>query len=81
MSAFWFHYNKPASAQEKRPVMSVHFKGACHLVHQVVCDVRLVTRERTTQPRMVMWGRGVVRLRRNTLNDGRAYTVATITAD
>jgi hypothetical protein len=52
MTAFWFHYNKPASAKAGHPVLTVHHKGACLLVRNIVCS----------QPRVVMAGRGSVRL-------------------
>lgn len=66
MSAFWFHYNRPASAQQGHPIMTVHYKGECHLVRDVVCDVPVHTRERTKQPRLVMAGNGDVSISNNT---------------
>ena len=63
MRAFWFHYNKPASAQQKRNVLSLHFMGKCHLVHDIEVDVPLKTRHRKEQPRCVLAGVGVVELR------------------
>jgi hypothetical protein len=62
MSAFWFHYNKPASARRGSPVLTVHHKGVCHLVSNVVCSVPVRTRTRSKQPRVVMAGRGSVRV-------------------
>ena len=62
MGAFWFHYNKPASQRSGHPVMTVHHKGKCLLVRSVVCSVPVVTRERRSQPRLVMAGRGAVRV-------------------
>lgn len=54
--AFFFHFNKPASQREGKPQVSVHFKGACHMVDNVVCDVPTVGRSRKTQPKFVMCG-------------------------
>lgn len=60
--AFFFHYNKPASRQAGKPVISVHWKGACHFVDNV--DVRVPVKGRIgkRQPYFVMAGRGVVRV-------------------
>lgn len=66
MSAFWLHYNKPASRKAGHPMLTVHHKGACLLVRSVVCSVPLRTRERRTQPHVVMAGRGTVRVSGNT---------------
>lgn len=62
-SAFWFHYNKPASAQAGCPILTVHYNGACHLVKGIKCAVPTETRLRTQQPRCVIAGRGIVRIR------------------
>jgi hypothetical protein len=70
MFSFWFHYNKPATASSGTPKMTVHYRGQCHVVDHVVCKVPVSTRSRSTQPRLVMAGRGVVRM---------AHSVATIT--
>jgi hypothetical protein len=62
MTAFWFHYNKPASRNAGHPVMSVHYQGVCLLVRHIVCDAEVYSRERKTQPHVVMAGVGMVRL-------------------
>lgn len=62
MAAFWFHYNKPASARRGHPVMTIHYQGVCMLVRKIVCGVPVRTRERNSQPRIVLVGRGIVRL-------------------
>jgi hypothetical protein len=62
MPAFWFHYNKPASQAAGEPVMTVHYKGQCHLVTHVDCRVPVRSRKRATQPRVVMAGRGRVQV-------------------
>ena len=61
-AAFFFHYNKPASQKQGRPVMTVHYKGMCHMVHAVSCEVPVASRERKSQPRVVMAGRGSVEI-------------------
>lgn len=53
---FFFHYNKPASQQAKEPLMSVHYKGICHIVKQVHCLVPCESKIRPRQPRVVMQG-------------------------
>lgn len=67
-AAFWFHYNKPEARRRGHPVMTVHYRGACHMVRHVACDVPLRTRERNSQPHVVMAGRGSVEI-----VDGTAY--------
>lgn len=54
--SFWLHYNKPASAKVGKPVITVHWRGACHLVPNVRCDVPTFGYIRATQPRFVMKG-------------------------
>lgn len=55
--AFNFHYNKPASLKAGKPRMSVHFRGKCHIVTDVMCLVPCWSKHRTRQPRCVMEGR------------------------
>lgn len=62
VGAFWFHFNKPASRQQGRNVLSVHWRKQCFIVHSIDCHVRSQTHDRKTQPRCVMRGRGVVRV-------------------
>ena len=47
---FFYHYYK----QKKR--MSIHFKGACHVVDNVECLVPCETKWNKTQPQLVMRG-------------------------
>lgn len=61
-AAFWFHYNKPASAKAGCPMLTVHSVGVCHLVKGIQCSVPIETRIRKTQPRCVMAGRGSVKI-------------------
>jgi hypothetical protein len=53
---FWFHYNKPLSRQHNRNFLTIHFKGACHFVTGLICNVPIATRDRKSQPRCVMAG-------------------------
>jgi hypothetical protein len=53
---FWFHYNKPLSKQKGCNVLTIHYKGACHFVTGLICNVPIATRDRTSQPRCVMAG-------------------------
>lgn len=61
MAAFWFHYNKPASRAAGEPRLTVHCQGACHIVRHIECHVPVRTRERKSQPHVVMAGTGSVR--------------------
>jgi len=60
MSAFWFHYNKPESRKQKMNMLTVHYQGKCHFVHDIVCKVPLETRHRKKQPHCVMAGSGEI---------------------
>lgn len=53
---FFYHYNKPASAQRGHPTISLHFKGKCHLVDQLDCGVPTNSRTHETSPKFVMVG-------------------------
>ncbi len=56
MTRFFYHYNKPASHKAGRAVLSLHFNHTCHLVNSITCNVPTRTKERKTQPRMVVQG-------------------------
>lgn len=77
MTAFWFHYNKPASRKAGHPLMTVHCQGACHIVRHIQCHVPVQTRERKSQPHVVMAGRGTVTLCTDTaiITDGRIDSI------
>jgi hypothetical protein len=62
MNAFWFHYNRPASKQAGHPVMTLHHKGCCLQVRRIQCGVPVKSRERKSQPHVVMAGVGHVRI-------------------
>lgn len=53
---FYFHYNKPASQQAGKPILSVHFKDVCYLTESVDCRVPCQTKINKRQPRCVMAG-------------------------
>ena len=69
--AFWFHYNKPESKKQGKNVLTIHYEGKCHLVHDIAVNVPIKTRHRKSQPRCVLAGFGVVTI---------AAQAATITA-
>lgn len=54
---FFFHYNKPASQSKGKPVISLHWKGACYLVDNVECACGTHGRIRNKQPMFVMTGK------------------------
>ena len=53
---FWFHYNKPESKKQGRPVLTVHWKGSCIPVNSIKCRVQTETHERNSQPHCVVRG-------------------------
>lgn len=55
--SFFFHYNKPASKQQGIPVISLHYRGACHLVNNLVCEVPTKGKINKRQPFFVMTGK------------------------
>lgn len=55
--SFFFHYNKPASAAARHPVLTVHWRGVCYQARSVVINVPTFTRERKQQPRLVVAGK------------------------
>ena len=54
--SFFFHYNKPASLAAGCNKLTVHWRGACHLVDAVVCNVPIHSVDRARQPRCVLKG-------------------------
>jgi hypothetical protein len=54
--AFFFHYHKPASLKAGETRWSLHYKGACHIVKHIICDVTIQSHARKTQPKAVMKG-------------------------
>lgn len=47
---FFYHYYK----QKKK--MSIHFKGSCTVVDDIICNVPCETHWKKTQPNLVMRG-------------------------
>lgn len=73
MYAFQVHYNRPASQRAGKNVITVHYRGACHLVHHLRCLVPTESRHRARQPRFVIVGRGVMTV--STLPSGERIAV------
>ena len=63
--SFWFHYNKPASRAAGRNVLTIHYRGVCHLVNNIVCNVPVSSRDRARQPRCVLSGKGILEIKNN----------------
>jgi hypothetical protein len=57
MRTFFFHYNKPASLKTGKQQITVHYKGCCHIVDNIECEVPTKGRLRKTQPRFVIAGK------------------------
>lgn len=57
MRAFWFHYNKPASRSVGKPQITVHYKGECLVVDNLICNVPTAGRLRNSQPYWVIAGK------------------------
>lgn len=47
---FFYHFYK------QKGKMSVHFKGTCTVVEDIICRVPCETKWKSTQPRLVMQG-------------------------
>lgn len=47
---FFYHYYKQKKA------MSIHFKGTCSVIDNIVCKVHCETKWKKTQPQLVMQG-------------------------
>ncbi len=53
---FWFHYNKPASAREKKNILTIHWDSMCHRVNSIKCLVATESHNRNSQPRCIIRG-------------------------
>ena len=75
---FWYHYNKPASKEAGKTVLTVHYDGACMAVDKISCKVPTETHARQRQPYCVVrgWCEGCIFIRR--LGKVRTELVATI---
>lgn len=55
--AFFYHYNKPLSKQKGKPVISIHYRGQCLMVDNLVCNVKTRGKIRNKQPYFVVVGK------------------------
>jgi len=62
---FFYHYNKPASRSAKKPQISVHWKGVCHIVDNVCVSAFSKGHVNKRQPYFVMKGVGRVSIFNN----------------
>ena len=53
---FFFHYNKPASRKAMRPIISLHWKGKCYTVSDLVVYTPVWSKFNKRQPHFVMQG-------------------------
>ena len=54
---FFFHYNKPQSKLKKKPIISIHYRGNCMFVENLVCDVPVKGKINKRQPFFVICGK------------------------
>jgi len=54
---FKYHFNKPASLKLKRPLLSLHYSGACHIIDKIHCNVPTYSHNNKRQPRVVIKGK------------------------
>lgn len=55
--AFFYHYNKPASASAGKPQITLHYKQTCLIVDNIDVQVPTKGRLRKRQPRFVVTGK------------------------
>jgi hypothetical protein len=53
---FWYHFNKNAYRQRKRVSWTLHWKSSCHVVDDIICNVKTKSYVRTRQPVAVIKG-------------------------
>ena len=53
---FWYHYNKPASKNAGRNVITVHWEGRCYPVNKVICNVPTESHDQKRQPYCIIRG-------------------------
>lgn len=53
---FFYHYNKPESKRQGCNVLTLHWKGKCHLVNDIVCYAPTETHKQKRQPHCVVRG-------------------------
>ena len=61
---FFYHYNKPESKRQGCNVLTLHWKGKCHLVNDIVCHLPTETHKQKRQPHCVVrgWATEVIHL-------------------
>lgn len=55
--SFFYHYNKPLSRQRGKPQISIHYRGACMIVDNIVLNVKTWGRLNKRQPYFVVVGK------------------------
>lgn len=55
--SFFFHYNKPQSKLNNKPIISIHYRGNCMLVENIVCNVPTKGKINKRQPFFVVCGK------------------------
>lgn len=55
--SFFYHYNKPASKQRGKPVISLHYMKQCLMIDNIVCSVPTQGRINKRQPYFVVTGK------------------------
>jgi hypothetical protein len=55
MYRFFYHYNKNQTTEEKVR-WSLHYKGVCHIVDDIKCNVLTETKSNGRQPRGIVRG-------------------------
>lgn len=53
---FFYHYYKAESQKQGRNVMTLHFDGVCHMIHNIVLFTPLESHAQKRQPRCIMRG-------------------------
>lgn len=72
--SFFFHYNKPLSKKQNRPVISIHYNGKCIFVNNLVVSVPTHGKIKKTQPMFIVCGKCSDVL----IEDNNGFLVATI---
>lgn len=52
----WFHYNKPYSKRHGVHKWTVHWKGKCLIVNEIICNIHTHSKVNKKQPYVVMRG-------------------------
>ena len=54
---FFYHFNKPASLKAGYPIISLHYNKTCHLIENIICNVKTYGYINKRQPRFVIKGK------------------------